>query len=113
MTYDGHIVDTIEEQGNGYIRYSSGLQICWGNISSTANSRPWGNLYDTPGVYENYPKSFMSAPTVTAGSIGTAYCMIEMAGGNDVRTPTFCAVKPTTFTNSDFTIAYIAIGRWK
>ena len=32
MTFNGNKVDTIEEQGEGYIRYSSGLQICWGTV---------------------------------------------------------------------------------
>ena len=30
LTRSGKNVDAIEEQGDGYIRYSSGLQICWG-----------------------------------------------------------------------------------
>lgn len=34
MTFDSHIVDTIEEQGNGYIRYSNGIQICFSGTTA-------------------------------------------------------------------------------
>ena len=56
MTYDGHIVDTIEEQGNTYIRYSSGLQICWDN----------GEYVD--GQVISYPKAFRGYPSVVTSS---------------------------------------------
>jgi len=114
MTYDSHIVDTIEEQGEGYIRYSNGLQICWGNISFTTSSQGWGNLYEgIDTVSQNYPKSFKSAPSVIAGNNGETYCMIESAYGNNVTTPIWCVVRPMAFTNANFTINYIAIGLWK
>jgi hypothetical protein len=104
----------IVEKGDGYIRFENGVQLCWGNISFTSSSKSWGHLYENiDAVYENYPKSFKSAPTVTAGSIGEGYCMIESAGGNNERTPNFFAVKPASFTNLKFTISYIAIGLWK
>ena len=48
MTFDSHIVDTIEEQGNGYIRYSNGIQICWGTIVTT-----------TQGALINFGKAFL------------------------------------------------------
>ena len=50
MTFNGNKVDTIEEQGvetyGGYIRYSNGIQICWGYIGAGA------------AVTKNFPKSF-------------------------------------------------------
>ena len=48
MVYDGRIVDTIEEQGNGYIRYSNGIQICWGSIVGV-----------TQGILINFGKAFL------------------------------------------------------
>jgi len=113
-TFPTKEIDTIEEQGDGYIRYSNGLQICWGNLSFTSSSQGWGNLYEGINTaYQNYPKSFKSTPSVTAGSSGETYCMIESAYGNNVRTPILCAVRPMAFTNMNFTISYIAIGLWK
>ena len=103
----------VEEQGDGYIRYSNGIQICWGKISVTSSSKNWGVLYEANSVTENYPKSFVSPPVVTAGSIGEGYCMIEAADGTNTRTPKLYAVKPSAFTDLSFTVCYTAIGRWK
>ena len=115
MTFDSHIIDTIEEQGDGYIRYSNGLQICWGKISrTTSSSAPWNNFYESSENFsENYPKSFISLPAVTAGSNGDEYCFIEAAKGTTTQTPIMLATRPSEFTNLKFTISYIAIGRWK
>jgi hypothetical protein len=114
MTYDSHIVDTIEEQGDGYIRYSNGIQICWGKISRTTSSASWGIFQESSENFsENYPKSFISLPAVTAGSDGNEFCLIEAARGTTTRTPDMFAIRPSEFTNIEFTISYIAIGRWK
>ena len=114
MTFNGNIVDTIEEQGDGYIRYSNGIQICWGKMSFTSNSNSWGILYESEhAASENYPKSFISPPVVTAGSSGHVYCLVESAEGTTTGTPDFFAARPLAFTNNSFTIDYIAIGYWK
>ena len=49
-------IDTIEEQGNGYIRYSNGLQFCWGL-----------GEYDD-GQVVSYAKAFSAGPSVVASS---------------------------------------------
>ena len=56
MTFNSHIVDTIDEQGEGYIRYSNGLQICWGLIYSF-QLEPFNGHY---GKLFSYPKSFLA-----------------------------------------------------
>ena len=106
-------ISLIAEQGSNYIRYTNGIQICWGKISVTGHSNVWGNLYESTPVQENYPKSFISAPVVTVGNVGESSCMIDMSGGNTVLTPEFYAVRTTSFTNFNFTMSYIAIGRWR
>lgn len=114
MTYDSHIVDTIEEQGEGYIRYSNGIQICWGKISRTSSSKSWDIFYESSESFsENYPKSFISLPAVTTGSDGNDFCLIEAARGTTTQTPNMFAIRPSEFTDRTFTISYIAIGRWK
>ena len=55
MTFNGNVVETIEEQGNGYIRYSNGLQICWVNATMTISVYNW-----------SFPKTFLQNPVVTA-----------------------------------------------
>lgn len=54
LTRGGKNVDTIEEQGDGYIRYSNGIQICWGN-----------GIYEE-GQVVSYAKAFSGSPSVVA-----------------------------------------------
>ena len=49
LTRGGKNVDVIEEQGYGYVRYSSGIQICWGSFL---------NL-DTEFKYISFQKPFI------------------------------------------------------
>lgn len=116
LTWDGATVDTIEEQGNGYIRYSNGIQICWGNINwQSACSTAWGLLYETSSASESYAKSFVGVPSVSAsGAIGDSSAMIDSNSGNTTTTPTFFLCRATnSSTISTCTVYYMAIGRWK
>ena len=116
MTYDGHIVDTIEEQGNGYIRYSNGLQICWGAINwQSACKAAWGSLYETSSIRESYAKSFAEIPSFSAsGEIGTFSAIMESVGGNQASTPYIYLIRATAVNSvMTCTARYIAIGRWK
>ena len=94
------IFETIEEQGkdpngqNNYIRYSSGLQICWGYVSGGSSTT------------KTFLKSFSIRPSVsvTADSADT---------GSRV-TVTCTAQAVTVYNNLDYYGSfYIAIGRWK
>lgn len=116
MTYDNHIVDTIEEQGDGYIRYSNGIQICWGIITwQSACSNPWGSLYETERKNGSYVKSFAEIPSVSAlGVIGDSSSIMESKYGSTTTTPSFWLCRMTTVDDvKTCTVRYIAIGRWK
>lgn len=101
MTFNGNKVDTIEEQGNApspdynnYIRYSSGLQICWGYVSP-------GNQ-----TTKNFPKSFSAKPTVSI--------TVDCSDTNSRATASCTAQAVTVYNNFDYYGSfYIAIGRWK
>ena len=94
-------IDVIEEQGDGYIRYSNGLQICWGWVESVHNT----NL-----VSVTYPKSFADgSPTVTA--------TVHVQDTNQIATlrtnnPTYFEVWRSEVAYYAY-INWIAIGRWK
>jgi hypothetical protein len=94
MTYDSHIVDTIEEQGGEYIRYSSGLQICWSYVSSGSQTT------------KNFPKSF-SAPPSASVTVNSEEPSSRVAAT--------CTLQAITVYNSVsyYGSFYIAIGRWK
>ena len=101
MTYDSHIVDTIEEQGKGYIRYTNGLQVCFEQYVANANS-------DTPITL---PKPFINTNYISA--------LTNYSGAGPV-----CAISSyNNKTITGFTIVNIyggnvyvdvmSIGRWK
>ena len=94
------IFETIEEQGNtpdgqnNYIRYSSGLQICWGYVSSGSQTT------------KTFLKSFSMRPSasVTVDSSDTGS-----------RATATCTAQAVTVYNSInyYGSFYIAIGKWK
>ena len=102
MTFNDHIVDTIEEQGDythdgireGYIRYSNGLQICWGYASAGS------------AVTINFPKSFSQKPIVSVTS--------DTSNTDSKVTAQSASQTITVYNNlSYYGSFYIAIGRWK
>jgi hypothetical protein len=107
MTYDSHIVDTIEEQGNGYIRYLNGLQICWTNALVTQSSS---------GTW-TYPKTFISIPCIWWQATGNNTVYIDAVNSGDVS-PSNAVFIPSRYMNGSVTTApygviALAIGRWK
>ena len=96
MTYDSYIVGTIEEQGNNYIRYSSGLQICWGMYSRTAET----------SLNISFPKAFINDDTHQIGvSVGGQSQALFVAGWSGT------VVVIGNANAGVFT--YTAIGCWK
>ena len=94
MTYDSHIVDTIEEQGEEYIRYSNGIQICWGYVDAGVT------------VTINFPKSFLKRPSISVTNNTTDTNSVVTAQATN-QTMTACC-------NFEYYGSfYIAIGRWK
>ena len=105
-----------EEQGNEYIRYSNGLQICWGTINwQSACKTAWGPLYETSSIQESYARSFAEIPSFSAsGEIGSFSAIMESAGGSQTLTPFIYLSRATAVTSvMTCTVRYIAIGRWK
>ena len=95
LTWENKNIDVIEEQGDGYIRYSSGLQICWHEA-----------LYNQDGSKQvTYPKSFAESPRIfIAGQSPSFY----LEGWNAA----YCVVRSS---NSDLYawFSLLAIGFWK
>ena len=108
MTYDGRIVDTIEEQGDGYIRYSNGLQICWttNELVTQSSSGTW-----------TYPKTFISIPCILWQAIGNNTGYIDAVNGGDMSLSNAVFIPSRYMGGSVVTAPYgvrgLAIGRWK
>ena len=94
MTYDGHIVETIEEQGSDYIRYASGLQICWGEYPATSETE----------ITINFPKAFYLGSPLSVSVEGQSLSLYVV--GWTANTIIIRNTNTGAFT-------YTAIGRWK
>ena len=99
MVYDSHIVDIIKEQGDGYIRYSSGIQICWGafaGISTTSKAitfqKPFASWKDTTVTFDGQNGSDVTAIN---GWNTTEFLVVSSARGDEK------------------VFMWQAIGRWK
>ena len=102
-TWGNKEIDTIEEQGDGYIRYSNGLQICTGRVYV-------GNTGGAPRNFTlTFAKSFTVPPVVTVGIVGANSG--ERKGGVEAVSDTSCS--GFVWTTADSIIHMIAIGRWK
>lgn len=98
LTWRDKNIDVIEEQGYGYIRYSNGIQICWGILH---------NANGASGTTISYGKPFLSEPCVTcATNAQNTYCYTQSFSGTMETQRTF-------FTSTVAWVNWQAIGYWK
>jgi len=104
---------SVDSQGDGWIRYNSGLQICWTYLNDMIDSTcTW-----------SFPRTFSQNPVITATVVyrGTdnfnqyQRC-VEL--NNISNTSVLLRAALHTFTNTEYVVAHdafsaIAIGRWK
>lgn len=106
-TVGGNEVDTIEAQGTNYIRYSNGIQICWGSQSWSSRNNGTFNV--------TFPKSFSSTPSITATATS------PNLGGSSSSPLTLYGENTTGFQGTVWGVGggdrndgmrWIAIGKW-
>lgn len=95
LTWAGKEIERVNAIGTGYIRYESGLQICWGGTTLTAST---SISYAVPFAGGS-PR-----PYIGAGSNVTLYATSPGDTG-------FTA-QASNYTNSP-AFRYVAIGWWK
>ena len=109
MTYDGHIVDTIEEQGNGYIRYSNGLQICYGEVVNDNN-------IENGKARFSFPKAFSASPNLVATpDIADFYlvtCKVESGTTWVLSSYQLWGAPNIGPAIQPLPVNYVAIGKW-
>lgn len=108
LTWGGKNIERINASGSNYIRFESGLQICWGNNIS----------FNTSGTAINLPVAFKDATygfvPVGRGLSTSTNCAIAKLTAK--TTTAFTVVAVATSNLSSFTsgtIDYVAIGKWK
>ena len=108
MTFNGHIVDTIEEQGGGYIRYSNGIQICWGGEINNNSITTGKSGYTFPKAFNEFPKIIVTPDSLDLYSLSATTSATTFSVG-------FCQhyTSPSGYTPNPVLFQYIAIGTWK
>ena len=109
--------ECIESSGTNYIRYVSGLQICFDTIQismSGTESTGWSGtyyVYRKIGNRWNFPVSFVSPPVCVASVKDSGNYWSANAQGSE---PTYAIISLLGHNNTDMKgVFVIAIGRWK
>lgn len=102
LVWAGQAIERVNASGVGFIRYESGLQICYGDVSPTRN-----------GSLVTYPAAF-STPwvrivlTLSCGTGAESNFAAKHYSAGSLQTTGF-----TAYASDSFYANYIAIGPWK
>lgn len=114
---DTYKIDYILAFGTNYIRYASGLQICWARIThpATTSTSYLGSNTSDRTYYSNvkwtFPLSFSSNPVVMSLPEDVLAGLHTAANGG--ISTTNCTIVHTSATSGVSYTQNIAIGRWK
>ena len=90
-------IDAIEEEGDFYIRYSNGFQICWGHFLGITN---------TPKTI-SYAKPFSDSASISVNGQGGIYATFDLWTNSSFN------VLSTTSSAENAWFLWLAVGRWK
>ena len=96
LTWDGKNVERVNASGTYYIRYESGLQMCWGQVNAS-----------TAGTTVTFPVAFANTDYKVMTSSG-GYSINE---GQSSRTTTGFHIDSSSGANAE--LYWFAIGFWK
>lgn len=107
-------VESGSNSNGKYVKYSDGTMICSNKITKTVNitNSYEGSYYaDVQGIY--FPKSFTSAPTITAtATVKSSLVAFNFSSVNNDSCNGYIW-KNQSKSNVSMDLSYIAIGRWK
>ena len=115
------ITGTVEQGSNSngnYIRFSSGVQICYMRTAVSATiDNAWGGMYRSALITaKTYPKAFSALPSVSMFSAhdntDVASLTVGGASGSITATPGFYLMRGTSATAKTYYVSIIAIGEW-
>lgn len=99
--------ESVNSSGTLYIRYDSGLQICWGTVTGSG---------DASGTTVTFPVAFSSTPVVTASANSLTANPNHVSVQVGTLTTTGCSVAVSvnvSWTSAIVAARWIAIGYWK
>lgn len=106
-----------------YIKWNSGLAMCYGTATTVRSSAVWGNIYyaNNADPYWTFPTNlFIATPTFYASiqqtpeSGGPKWFWISMGGTtNSTRTCQIITCCANEYSNQEIKVGMVAWGRWK
>ena len=104
-TWNEKEVERVNASGTNYIRYESGLQLCWDNAFGGATSS---------GVSVTYPVPFVGTPVINVTPGGVTSTTSQVSVQTDNAGPTGFVLKTSVGTAwSAYFCRWFAIGWWK
>jgi hypothetical protein len=115
LQHNGYGVDAVVASGSGYIRYESGLQICWGIVDITNQSTTAsGSIYTLGGIVNHsFPVPFVGTPSLSVTNSNQAAFAPYSAGWNGTQLTYVNGYRSTSVSDTKVSFYYIAIGKWK
>ncbi len=117
------IIESGSNDNGNWIKYMDGTMICWGNYNignTTTGGNKDGELYYVDiGLQRNFPQSFIKKPNlkleVFTNSGASLHYIWVVQRYNTASLTNFSNYRIYSPTNTtlNFSIEYIAIGRWK
>lgn len=109
LTWLGKNIERVNASGSNYIRYESGLQICWGTVTVTPSSG--GNPFNHSGsATVTFPASFISTPMVFANINENAGYWNAVC---QARSTTGATISVGGYNTNQHNAQYFAVGKWK
>ena len=108
-------LQNIVESGDGYIKYSDGTMICYGSTSgSSTNTDYWGQFVRTDDKLSiDFPQKFISTPIICANPSFEGQAVSIMISKISLSSFNFIILKTKEASQTNYSLKYIAIGKWK
>jgi len=115
---ESKIQKVISDSGTGYIKYSDGTMIQYGQHTFTGINitASWGAVYETANTQQfgNWPIAFTETPIITATTVSGQAVFLEGLQGTSKTNIGYAYLwSPSRKENITTIISYIAIGKWK
>lgn len=110
------VVESGSNSNGSWTKWMDGTMICYMNkLYSNINiTKEWGSMYETDTInLGNFPANFVNIPTVTATCTGGSTVFIEAFRPTKTSLGTSWFARPGPLANTETTISFIAIGKWK
>ena len=111
LTWGGKEVERVNSSGDGYIRYESGLQICWGSYQVSSGTQVSEVVFPVPFLSKS---SYVpNANSLTKGNINLICVRDANSANGEKMTVQAYLQGNTTAPTTNYYVAWSARGKWK